>query len=100
MRKSTLYLIFIAFSLLVLAVLLFLHPILSAEEHEERRTLERQLVQVLGITDICLFSEARYTRHLTQADLNSAFQDHPVTLEHFPSGSLVSPPKHLIRLEP
>jgi hypothetical protein len=49
----------------------------------------------LGLTDVCLFTEARYTRHLSQADLHSPFQDHPGALEHFPSGSLVAPPDSL-----
>ncbi len=49
----------------------------------------------LGITDLCLFTEARYTRHLSQVDWHSAFQDHPMSLEHFPSGSLVLPPDQL-----
>jgi hypothetical protein len=53
---------------------------------------ERDLVAGLGLTDLALFTEARYTRHLTQADLHSAFQDHPLALDHFPSGSLVPPP--------
>jgi hypothetical protein len=43
-----------------------------------------------------LFTEARYTRHPSQADLHSAFQDHPLALEHFPSGSLITPPRHEI----
>lgn len=54
------------------------------------------LVRQLGLTDPVLFTEARYTRHLSQADLQSAFQDHPVALEHFPSGSLVPPPAGLL----
>lgn len=54
-----------------------------------------RLVAELGLTDLALFTEARYTRHLSQADLHSAFQDHPMALEHFPSGSLVLPPAHL-----
>ncbi len=29
------------------------------------------LVQRLGLTDICLFTEARYTRHPSQADIFS-----------------------------
>lgn len=49
------------------------------------------LVQRLQLTDLCLFTEARYTRHLSQADLHTAFQDHPLALDHFPSGSLVGP---------
>lgn len=50
----------------------------------------------LQLTDLCLFTEARYTRHLSQADLHSAFMDHPIALEHFPTGALVAPPAHLI----
>ncbi len=56
---------------------------------------KRLLVEQLGLTDLCLFTEARYTRHPSQADLHSAFQDHPLGLEHFPSGSLLTPPAHL-----
>jgi len=54
-----------------------------------------QMVANLGLTDLALFTEARYTRHLTQADLHTAFQDHPMAMEHFPSGSLVLPPLSL-----
>jgi hypothetical protein len=58
----------------------------SATADIERRA---HLVAVLDLTDLALFTEARYTRHPSQADLHSAFQDHPMALEHFPSGSLV-----------
>jgi hypothetical protein len=56
------------------------------------------VVKELELTDLALFTEARYTRHLSQADLHSAFQDHPISLEHFPSGSLAGPPAGLRRL--
>jgi hypothetical protein len=56
----------------------------------------QRLVERLGLTDPVLFTEARYTRHPTQADLQSAFQDHPVALEHFPTGSLVPPPAGIL----
>jgi hypothetical protein len=55
----------------------------------------RELVGQLQLTDLCLFTEARYTRHLSQADLHSAFGDHPFGIDHYPSASLVSPPAHL-----
>jgi hypothetical protein len=55
------------------------------------------LVKGLGLTDLCLFGEARYTRHLSQADRFTPFQEHPAALEHFPSGSLVAPPPPLSR---
>ncbi len=50
------------------------------------------IVRRLGLTDLALFTEARYTRHPTQADRFAPFQDHPGALEHFPSGSVVGPP--------
>jgi hypothetical protein len=56
----------------------------------------RTLATRLGLTDLALFTEARYTRHPSQADLHSAFQDHPLALEHFPSGSLIVPRQHEI----
>jgi hypothetical protein len=92
MRKSTLYLLFITVNSVILAFLFLGYPILTEETHNNRITEEKKLVHALGITDLCLFTEARYTRHPTQADLHSAFQDHPLALEHFPSGSLISPP--------
>lgn len=60
---------------------------------DARRVASRDLVAALGLTDVALFGEARYTRHRSLADLASAFQDGPATLDHFPSGSLVAPPR-------
>lgn len=61
----------------------------SLEEHL------KGLVIRYGLTDLCIFTEARYTRHPSVADLHSAFQDHPGALDHFPTGSFISPPLHL-----
>jgi len=55
------------------------------------------LVERLGLTDLALFTEARYTRHPSQADLQSAYQDHPGALEHFPTGSLLLPPAGILK---
>ena len=72
--------------------LLFGYPRIVAPYHDNRLNAIRQLARELHLTDLCLFTEARYTRHLSQADLQSAFQDHPLSFEHFPSGSLTLPP--------
>ena len=60
---------------------------------------QRALVQHLQLTDLCLFTEARYTRHPSQADLSTPFQDHPVSLEHFPSGSFLPAPVSIRRVD-
>jgi hypothetical protein len=59
---------------------------------EEVLRANQRLVRSLQLTDISLFTEARFTRHPTQADLNTPFQAHPLSLDHFPSGSLIKPP--------
>ena len=41
----------------------------------------------MGLTDLCIATEARYTRHPAVSDPLAPFMDHPGGLEHFPSGS-------------
>ena len=88
-----------ALAFLGLAALLFLVTFVDAAWQRTLRAKgvawEAELVARLGLTDLCLFTEARYTRHPSQADLQSAFQDHPLGLEHFPSGSILPPPQGL-----
>ncbi len=88
MRKADLFLSGLAVGLLLLA-LTFADA--AARSRGAQGELERRaaLVARLGLTDLALFTEARYTRHPSQADLHSAFQDHPMALDHFPSGSIV-----------
>lgn len=62
----------------------------------ERRAATAALVAQLRLTDLALFTEARYSRHPSQADLHAPFQDHPLAFEHFPSGSLLPPPPALL----
>ena len=54
--------------------------------------VRREIAKTLGLTDLCLVTEARYTRHPSMADLHTPFQEHPLALEHFPSGSIIPPP--------
>jgi hypothetical protein len=63
-----------------------------APPRQQEQAARAVLVQQLGLSDLALFTEARYTRHLSLADLHSPFQDHPLALDHFPSGSVVPPP--------
>ena len=51
----------------------------------------REQAERVGLTDLALFNDARYARHLSQADLAAAFQDGPLSFEHFPAGSLTPP---------
>lgn len=63
------------------------------------RRAARHLAGQLQLTDLALFTEARYARHLSQADRHAAFQDHPMALEHFPAGTLALPRNDDARLD-
>ncbi len=84
----------IATLLLLLAGLVWRGQRAVAAERWERYPAKRQLVSSLQLTDLSIWTEARYTRHPSQADFFSPFQDFPSALEHFPAGSILAPPGH------
>jgi hypothetical protein len=84
-------------ALLGLVALMAVHAALAARSARSGLREEASLVRRLELTDLCLSTEANYTRHLSLADFHTAFQDHPLALEHFPSGALFGPPPHLRR---
>ncbi len=51
----------------------------------------------LGLTDLCLATEARYTRNPAVSDPIAPFMDYPGAIEHFPTGSFWAPPRYQIR---
>ena len=71
---------------------MFGHASVRMKDGEASLRASAALVDRLDLTDLCLFTEASYTRHLSLADLHTPFQNGPMSLEHFPSGSLVMPP--------
>ncbi len=90
-RKSTCFLTFLALNLL--ALLAIAADLASSSSATARAIVEqRALVKSLALTDLVLFTDARYTRNPAMADLHSPFQDSPSSFEHFPSGSLLYPP--------
>ncbi len=91
MRKSDVFFIWMGVNLLLTGFVLLHSHTAKTSAIEDVRTQAR-IVKELDLTDLCLFTEARYTRHPSLADLYSPFQDHPMCLEHFPSGSLMGPP--------
>jgi hypothetical protein len=94
MRKSDFFFLFIAVNLCAI-LLFFLHAFVMQGKSETLLKENSEMVKRLTLTDLCLFTDARYTRHPSMADLNTPFQDHPSALEHFPSGTLAGPPPHL-----
>lgn len=89
-RNSTVFFCITTMNVLLLAAAA-LHA--SRCSHRTGEGLNKKLVRELHLTDLCLFTEARYTRHPAMADNHAPFQEHPTALDHFPSGSLLLPIK-------
>ncbi len=96
-RRSTLFLICLMIQVLLLG-LMFAHASYRKRAEGPFLMEKSEIVKRLELTDLCLFTEANYTRHLSQADLHTPFQDHPFSLEHFPSGSILMPPQIMKRM--
>lgn len=94
MRDSTLYL-----GCLSVLVLLFGGMMLHARNIRQGALpvlkAKARMVRELELSDLCIFTEASYTRHPSQTDLATPFQDSPGAFEHFPSGMLADPAPHL-----
>ncbi|MFW2365537.1 MAG: hypothetical protein ACN4GW_03925 [Desulforhopalus sp.] len=59
---------------------------------QDKRFLEmRNVVSSLGLTDLSLSTEARYTRHPAVSDALVIIMDHPGALDHFPSTMFWAP---------
>jgi hypothetical protein len=94
LRNSNIFLLGTGIGILLVAVVL-VHSNIQFEAKLPLLDQKAKVIERLGITDLCLFTEAAYTRHPSQADRHTPFQDHPMSLEHFPSGSLIRPPAHV-----
>lgn len=94
LRHSTRFFLFCTLSLLIIAILAG-HAALASRTAAAADSERLQLARRLRLTDLCLFTEARYTRHPAMADLHSPFQDAPASFDYFPSGSLLMPAKRI-----
>ena len=86
MRPShILFIIILLFSFIDIS--LFIHSQRLKQEIRTDEKIQKIAVAGLGLSDLCVATEARYTRHPAVSDPMAPFTDHPGALEHFPSGS-------------
>jgi hypothetical protein len=96
MRKAKKFFFFILSQGMAL-LLLAGYSFYRVEADRPRLESKKWMVREWELTDLCLFTEANYTRHPTQADRHTPFQNSPMAFEHFPSGSILLPPEALKR---
>jgi hypothetical protein len=86
--------IFIGFTLAeILLLFFFILSSFAVQQSNPKYELnaQKELVRHLGLTDFAIWTEARYTRHPSQTDFFSPFQEFPSSFEHFPAGSIIAP---------
>ncbi len=77
--------------LAVVLVLAVLFSVLAQSSVSKRRTQQENVLLLqgvvfhLGLSDLALSTEARYTRHPAVSDLVVVSMDHPGAIDHFPS---------------
>ncbi|MEJ2031580.1 MAG: hypothetical protein P8Y63_00735 [Deltaproteobacteria bacterium] len=88
--------------LLIVVVILTLTDIglaLNGRRHRVEQHARQPMLNIvtagLGLSDLCIATEARYTRHPAASDRVVPFMDYPGAVEHFPSGSFWAPPPYL-----
>lgn len=90
MRPSTRLLILISF--IALFQLALYQSYYGANRQQQEADQQMKLViQRLGLTDLCIATDARYIRHLSISDPVAPFMDHPGGIEHFPSSAVIVP---------
>ena len=84
---------------MLLGLLLALDGVLFLDGLVRRKAQDATLAQLevatsgLGLTDLAVATEARYTRHPAVSDPVVPFMDHPGAIEHFPTGAFWLPPQ-------
>ena len=78
--------------MVLLAILVMWSRGVARSRQVEEIPRKQELVERLELTDLAIWTEARYTRHPSQADFFAPLQDGPSSLEHFPAGSVVAAP--------
>jgi len=92
MNRALTFLTLTAVLVLVLAALLVKGELRARHFAATSGTELARLGGALGLTDLAIWTEARYARHPSQADRFTAFQDLPGAFDHFPAGSIIPPP--------
>ncbi|MEJ2052336.1 MAG: hypothetical protein P8X42_00335 [Calditrichaceae bacterium] len=78
-------------SALTLIIAIFLIKSSSESKLNTGTTRKAAIASRFLLTDLCLSTESRHTRRLSQPELIAPFQDAPGYMDHFPSSTFIQP---------
>ena len=91
MRPALVFALFLCL-LLALEGTLFVDGLVRRKAEAATLAQLAVVTSALGLTDLAVATEARYTRHPAISDPMAPFMDHPGAIEHFPTGAFWLPP--------
>jgi hypothetical protein len=91
-RLAALVMGIIGVEVLILSAMM-IHSTVASQD-TNRLENEKQIVKSLQLSDLCLVTESRHTRHISQPEPVAAFQDLPGYYDHFPSSTFLTPPAY------
>lgn len=89
--RNSVYLFLIMMAIVMLDVAMHVRYQEKHQAYLRTTPILRKMVGELGLSDLSISTEARYTRHPSVSDPVVPFMDHPGNIEHFPSGSFWFP---------
>jgi hypothetical protein len=92
-RRPIHFFLLLLVALCALDVSLYVFSLYRQARQHQNALLYDVVTSGLGLTDLCVSTEARYTRHPAVSDPVVPFMDHPGAVEHFPTGSFWFPPR-------
>lgn len=96
-RRPLHYLVLLLTSFFILDMLLMAAGSIRLSAQRDHAEVYEVVTAALGLTDLCVATEARYTRHPAVSEPIAPFMDHPGAIEHFPTGSFWAPPPALMK---
>lgn len=84
---------------LALGIALLSSALIDASRRRDARDAARHdaVVELTGLPDLALSSSARWLRHPSQTEPAAASADLPASLDVDPAGSLIAPPREVLR---
>lgn len=77
-------------------ILAFILLILLIQPLKWNTSSRTEIAKQLMLTDLCLTTESRHTRHLSSADFLAPFQDFPGGPDHYPSSLFLQFPGEIL----
>lgn len=95
--KTTRFFLIFTVAQLVILIVMFVFP--WQGQRQTNYAQKKAVLQKFSLTDYCLSTESRHTRHINFPELIAPFQDLAGFHDHFPSSSFFKPQRSRLKTQ-